>query len=188
MLCIAGTLLSALTAKSQVIAGIRANGKIVLHGDTIHVCRGSSITYQSVAQGTLNIFWKFKNASIDKADGLGPFTVRYEKDGYDSTFQKVATGMFADSMFVIVHVSNVRPRANFSFIPDNVCGNEFIKFRNTSSGGAGLSSIWSFNDGTESIEESPSHQFLTAIGLPGTQTFDVQLITTNANTGINETG
>jgi PKD repeat protein len=182
MLCIVCTLLLSHQANSQVIAGIRANGQIVLHGDTIRVCRGSTITYQSVAQGTLNIFWKFNSGSMDKAEGLGPFTVRYDKDGYDSTFQRVATGMYADSMFVIVHVSSSKPRANFTFAPDNVCGNEFIKFRNTSSGGAGLSSIWSFNDGNESVETNPSHQFLSAIGLPGTQTFDVRLITINDNT------
>lgn len=178
MLCMVIMLFCCLAGKSQVIAGIRANGKIYLHGDTINVCKGSTITYLSVAQGSLNIFWKFNNASTEKAEGVGPFVVTYNNNGYDTTFQKVVGGLFADSMFIIVHVSSVKPIANFNFFPDNVCGNENINFTNTSSGS---SYEWSFNDGAESLDKSPSHQFLSAIGLPGLQPFQVRLITTNAN-------
>ncbi len=178
MLCIVVMLLCCFAGKSQVIAGIRANGKIYLHGDTINVCRGSTITYQSVAQGSLNISWKFNNASKDTAEGIGPFIVTYNNNGYDTTFQKVVGGLFADSMFIIVYVSSVKPIANFNFSKDNVCGHENIQFTNLSSAG---SYEWTFNDGTESEEKSPSHQFLSAIGLPGIQTFDVGLITTNIN-------
>ena len=128
MLCMVSMLFCCLAGKSQVIAGIRANGKILLHGDTINVCRGSTITYLSVAQGSLNIFWKFNNASTEKTEGIGPFVVTYNNNGYDTTFQKVVGGLFADSMFIIVHVSSVKPVANFNFSPDNVCGNENINF------------------------------------------------------------
>ncbi len=180
VLCTAMFLLS-FAANSQIVAGIRANGRILVHGDTINVCRGGTIVYQSMAQGSLNIFWKFKGGSTDTAQGIGPFTVAYNTNGYDTTFQKVAAGIFADSMFIIVRVSSVKPVVNFDFSASNVCGNENIKFTNKSTTGAPLTYDWSFDDGTGSIAKDPSHQFLSAIGLPGTQPFNIKLVTTNVN-------
>ncbi len=181
VLCLAGMLLSCFAGKTQIVAGIRANGKILVHGDTINVCRGSSIVYQSLAQGSLNIFWRFTGGSTETAEGIGPFSVTYNTNGYDTTFQKVAAGVFADSMFIIVRVSSVKPVAGFNFSTDNVCGNESIQFNNTSITGKPHIYDWSFNDGTGSISENPSHQFLTAVGLPGTQPFVVRLVITNVN-------
>ncbi|MGZ8557793.1 MAG: PKD domain-containing protein, partial [Chitinophagaceae bacterium] len=175
VLCLAGILLTCLSGKAQIVAGIRANGKILVHGDTINVCKGSSILYQSVAQGSLNIFWRFKGATPDTARGIGPFTITYNKDGIDTTFQKVAAGVFGDSMFIIVKVSSVKPVAGFTFSPDNVCGNENVLFKNTSNTGKPHKYDWSFDDGTVNSAENPSHQFLSAVGLPGTQAFTVSL-------------
>ncbi len=173
--------LTSFAANAQIVAGIRANGKVLVHGDTINVCRGGSIVYQSIAQGSLNIFWRFKGGSTETAEGIGPFNVTYNTNGFDTTFQKVAAGIFADSMFIIVRVSSVKPVVNFDFSASNVCGNENIKFTNRSTTGSPLTYEWTFNDGTGSISKDPSHQFLSAIGLPGTQPFDVKLVTTNVN-------
>src|SRR5689334_15620656 len=100
-------LFTGVASYSQVNAGIRANGRIMLHGDTINVCKGSSVTYLSAAQGSLNIFWRFNSASPSTAFGVGPFSVTYDTIGYDTTFQKVVGGAFSDSTYIIVHVSDV---------------------------------------------------------------------------------
>src|SRR5258706_5602652 len=63
------------TGYTQVIAGIRANGRIMLHGDTIHICKGSSINYLSAAQGSLNIYWRFNGGFALAASGIGPSSV-----------------------------------------------------------------------------------------------------------------
>src|SRR5258706_2135311 len=134
------------TGYTQVIAGIRANGRIMLHGDTIHICKGSSINYLSAAQGSLNIYWRFNGGLPLTSLGIGPFAVSYNTVGFDTTFQKVVGGAFSDSTFIIVHVSDIYPVAAYNFSPDNVCGNEIIQFTNTSTTGAPLSSLWNFAD------------------------------------------
>src|SRR5215510_13221541 len=99
-LCFVFVFFTVFTSHSQVIAGIRANGRIMVHGDTINVCKGSSITYISAAQGSLNIYWRFNSGSPSTASGIGPFSVTYDTLGYDTTFQKVVGGAFSDSTFI----------------------------------------------------------------------------------------
>ena len=181
VLCLVIALLSASAGNAQVVAGIRANGKVLLQGDTINVCRGSTIVYQSVAQGSSDISWKFNGGLPASMTGMGPYSIRYNTIGYDTTFQTAGTSVFADSMFIIVRVSDEKPVAGFGFPEDNLCGNEKIQFTNTSTVGDPLNYLWSFDDGSTSIDQNPSHQFLSAIGMPGTQPFNVKLIVTNAN-------
>ncbi|MDP4262448.1 MAG: PKD domain-containing protein [Bacteroidota bacterium] len=178
--CLILFLLSAYSGYSQVIAGIRANGRIMEHGDTINVCRGSSITYLSVAQGSLVIDWRFTNGGVTTtATGIGPVTITYTTNGFDTTFQKVTGGPFSDSTFIIVFVSDVYPVAGYTFSPDNVCGNENIQFTNTSITGEPLTYSWSFADASTTTLQHPVHQFLSAVGMPGTQVFPVKLLVTN---------
>ena len=181
MLCLVVSLLWGSATDAQVIAGIRANGKVLKNGDTINVCRGGGILYQSTAQGTLNINWQFNGGLPSTRTGIGPFSIFYNTVGYDTTFQYVGTGVFTDSMYIIVNVSDVKPIASFSFSPDNVCGNEVIQFSNASSIGEPLRYTWSFGDGSSSNELDPSHQFLSAVGMPGLQSFPVKLVVNNIN-------
>ncbi|HLG39451.1 MAG TPA: PKD domain-containing protein, partial [Chitinophagaceae bacterium] len=165
---------------AQVIAGIRANGKIMVHGDTINVCNGSSVTYLSAAQGSLFIDWRFTDGGVSTtATGIGPITITYTTNGYDTAFQKVTGGAFSDSTFIIVYVSDIYPAAGYTFSPDNVCGNEVIQFTNTSTTGEPLTYLWNFADASTGSVQHPTHQFLTATGLPGTQIFQVDLIVSN---------
>jgi PKD repeat protein len=165
---------------AQVIAGIRANGKIMEHGDTINVCKGSSITYLSAAQGSLVIDWRFTNGGTSSTSaGIGPITITYTTNGFDTAFQKVTGGAFSDSTFIIVYVSDIYPVASYTFSPDNVCGNENIQFTNTSTTGEPLNYLWNFADGGFSSLQHPIHQFLSAVGPPSTQPFPVKLVVTN---------
>jgi PKD repeat protein len=181
VLCFAVSLLLGIAGNAQIVAGIRANGKVLKNGDTINVCRGGSIVYQSTAQGSLNINWRFNNGLPASRTGIGPFSIFYNTVGTDTTFQYVGTGVFVDSMHIIVNVSDVKPSVAFSSSPDNVCGNEAIQFTNSSAVGEPLKYLWSFGDGTTSTEKDPSHQFLSAVGMPGIQTFPVKLVVSNAN-------
>jgi PKD repeat protein len=163
---------------TQVIAGIRANGQVVNNGDTVRVCEGNSILYQSTGQGSMNISWRFTGGSQSTATGLGPILVNYPTAGFYTTDQLITGGNMADSMFVVVHVSNSKPGASFSFTPNNVCGNIDITFTDHSSG-SNLSYYWDFGDGSTSTLANPSHQFLQAIGMPGTTYYPVKLVVTN---------
>ncbi len=180
-LCCVGLLALCFASKAQVTAGISANGRVMVKGDTINICLGSSITYESTATGSPIINWQFNNGTPTATTGAGPFNITYNTNGYDTTFQKVGTGAFADSMFIIVRVFDLKPNVGFNFSPDNVCGNDIIQFTNTSAQGEPLSYLWSFDDGTTSLEQDPSHQFLSAVGGAGTQTFQVKLVVTNSN-------
>ncbi|MGZ8522986.1 MAG: PKD domain-containing protein [Chitinophagaceae bacterium] len=170
-----------ITSYAQVVAGISANGRAMIHGDTINVCRGSEIIYESLAQGSSVVNWKFNNGTPGTMTGTGPFSVTYNTNGYDTTFQKAGSGAFSDSMFIIVRVADEKPFAGYNFLPDNVCGNDNIQFTNTSVNGEPFRFHWDFGDGATSTEESPSHQYLNAVG-SGTQTFPVKMIVINANT------
>jgi PKD repeat protein len=181
VLCVIVSLLLGFAGNAQVIAGIRANGKVLRNGDTINVCRGGGIVYQSTAQGSFNINWQFNSGLPSSRTGIGPFSIFYNTVGYDTTFQFVGTGVFTDSMYIIVNVSDVKPKAGFNFTLDNVCGNENIQFSNTSAIGEPLKYLWSFSDGSTSTDKDPSHQFLSAIGMPGTQPFPVKLVVSNIN-------
>ncbi|HZI52374.1 MAG TPA: PKD domain-containing protein, partial [Chitinophagaceae bacterium] len=180
LLCCVSILTLCLASHAQVVAGISANGRVMVHGDTINVCRGSSIVYESTAQGSPIINWRFNNGLPSTMSGPGPFSVAYNTIGYDTTFQTVGTGAFADSMYIIVGVFDLRTNVGFNFSPDNVCGNENIQFTNTSTIGEPLSYYWDFDDGSVSVEQDPTHQFLSAVGASGSQTFDVKLIVTNS--------
>ena len=181
VLCVIVSLLLSFAGNAQIIPGIRANGKVLRNGDTINVCRGGGIVYQSTAQGTFNINWQFNSGLPSSRTGIGPFSIFYNTVGYDTTFQFVGTGVFTDSMYIIVNVSDTKPKAGFNFSPDNVCGNENIQFTNTSVIGEPLKYLWNFADGSTSTEKDPEHQFLSAIGMPGTQPFPVKLIVSNIN-------
>lgn len=164
--------------QAQVIAGIRANGKIMNNGDTLRVCQGSTVTYQSVGIGSVNIEWKFQGGTPATGTGINPLPVQYNTPGFDTTWQKITGGGFSDSMFLIVQVSSEKPVVNFNFSPDNVCGNIPISFSNLSTGNQ-LSYIWTFSPQGTSVETDPVYPFLEAVGPPGTQTFPVKLVATN---------
>jgi hypothetical protein len=181
LLCCVSILTLCFASKAQVVAGISANGRVMVHGDTINVCRGTNITYESVAQGSPIIDWRFNNGLPATMTGAGPFSITYNTNGYDTTFQKVGTGAFADSMFIIVRVFDLKPSVDYNFSPDNVCGNENIQFTNLTSIGEPFSYYWSFDDGATSIEQDPTHQFLSAVGAAGVQSFQVKLIVTNSS-------
>jgi hypothetical protein len=186
LLCSFSTVTLCITGQAQVVAGISANGRVMVHGDTINVCRGSTLTYLSTAQGSSAIIWRFKNGTPGTMTGTGPFTIAYNTNGFDTTFQKAGTGAFSDSMFIIVRVFDDKPIAAFDFLPNSACGNEAIQFTNSTVVGEPFRYLWDFGDGATSIDADPSHQYLSAVG-SGTQNFPVKLIVTNASGCIDST-
>ena len=163
----------------QVIAGMRVNGKVVKRGDTINVCTGSFVYYQSIAQNASTVTWKFKNGNPNSYSGALPPAIFYNTVGVDSTVQWAAGGNESDSTHIFIRVSDTRPVANFTFSPNNACANIPVQFTNLSTG-SGLSYSWNFGDNNTSTEKDPAYPFLNAIGTGGTQAYQVSLITTNA--------
>ena len=170
-------------ATGQVVAGIAVNGRVVGQGDTVNVCQGSALKFQSVAQGSINIEWRFTGASLTVAQGIGPFGVNYNTAGFDTVFQKITGGNYSDSTYCIVQVSNDRPTANFSWAPNGECGNDPVQFTNLSTGDH-LSYRWDFGDGGSSSAASPSYPFLNAVGVSGTSNYTVVMSVSN-NYGCN---
>ena len=163
---------------AQLFPGIKVNGRTVTEGDTINVCKGNSLTYESIATGANSIFWRFKLGSPATSNSFAIQTVTYNTVGIDSTVQKIFDAGNSDSMWIIVRVSDIKPIVNYNFVPDNVCGNIPIVFNNTSTG-QGNSYSWNFDDGSSTRTVSPTHLFLSAIGSGGTQVFNVKLVATN---------
>ena len=172
------SLFFALDASAQLpVAGLRANGKLVNRGDTITICIGSSITYTSTSQFFNSLAWRFKNGS--PSTGSSTFqNVFYNVAGIDSTWHTATSTSGADSIFIFVKVNTVKPTPDFSFAPNNECGNIPIVFTNASSGN-GLTYAWNFGDGGTSTTTNPSYQFLNAIGTSGIVSYTVKLVVTN---------
>ncbi|MEO5893911.1 MAG: PKD domain-containing protein [Ferruginibacter sp.] len=167
-------------SSAQLFPGIRVNGRIVSKGDTINVCQGSSLVYQSTATGASSINWKFDLGLPNVFNGNNPGAVTYNTAGIDTATQFISSGTNRDSLYIIIRVTNIKPVVNYTFIPNNVCGNIPVSFTNNSTG---LQNVytWNFDDGITSAAVSPTHQFLSAIAPPsGTKVFNVKLIGTNS--------
>lgn len=179
LLLLAFLQLSFYTGAGQVVAGIAANGRPILKGDTVNVCQGNPISFQSVGQGSLNITWRFQLGSgANTGSGIGPFNLTYNSPGFDTVFQKITDGNYTDSTWLIVRVSDQKPVTDFSWNPNGDCGNVPVQFTNLSTG-AQLTYAWTFGDGGASTQTSPSYPFLNAIGVSGTRNYTVSLAATN---------
>ncbi len=169
------------TAVAQsAVTGMKANGRIMNSGDTVNVCIGSRILYESLAQGSLT--WQFNLGSPAIGSGASNFNITYNTPGIDSTIQTAVSGIDTVKMFVIIKVNDLKPKANFTYVQTDSCGNIPIVFNssNSISNADPLSYRWTFETGKTSNIANPSHQFLNATGASGTQPYPVKLVVTNA--------
>jgi PKD repeat protein len=166
-------------SSAQLFAGMRVNGRIVTQGDTINVCKGSSLIYESTSTGAANLNWKFKLGTPNAANGFLPQSVLYSSTGIDSTIMMISGGALKDSLYIMVRVTDTKPVVNYTFNPNNECGNIPLVFTNNSSGTQNKYQ-WNFGDGITTSALSPTHQFLSAVAPPNSpQVFNVKLIATN---------
>lgn len=166
------------TVTRAQVAGMRVNGRVVAQGDTVNVCKGSSLTYQNTSFGANQAVWRFRLGTPSSSTSFTTETVQYNTNGIDSTILKVSNGLNSDSMFIFVRVRDEKPVVNWNFSPDNVCGNIPISFSNSSTGNQNTY-LWDFKDGSTSTGFSTTHQFLDAIGNSGSQVYNVTLTATN---------
>jgi gliding motility-associated-like protein len=165
-------------ASAQLVPGFKANGRPMNQGDTVTICVGGTIVYESTAQtGYTAMNWRFRNGTPTTGNS-GFQTIYYATPGIDSTVQVLTQGNDEASIYIFVRVNETKPTANFSFAPNGECGDIPVVFTNSSTGN-GLSYLWSFGDALTSNQTNPSHQFLTATGASGTQNFNVKLVVTN---------
>ncbi len=167
-------------SSAQLFAGMRVNGRVVTQGDTINVCRGSSLNYQSTSTGATTLNWKFKLGTPATALGFNQQSVVYNTNGVDSTILFISNNNTSDSLYIMIRVTDTKPVVNYTFNPNNECGNIPVAFINSSTGTQNVYQ-WSFGDGSSTTTVSPTHQFLSAVAPPnGTQVFNVKLIATNS--------
>ncbi len=163
---------------AQLFPGMKVNGRIVAQGDTVNVCKGNDLTYETTAFGFNTISWRFKLGTPATSNLSTVQSITYNTVGIDTTRQVISNGLNSDSMFIIVRVTDTKPVVNFNFSPDDVCGNIPVVFSNSSTGTGNVYN-WNFQDGTSTGAVSPTHQFLNAIGSSGSQVYNVKLIATN---------
>lgn len=164
-------------AQGQVV-GMKVNGRIVSQGDTINICRGSSALYQNTSFAFSTALWNFGGGTPSTSTSTTTETVVYNSNGIKTTKLSVFNGLNIDSMFVYIRVNDEKPLVDWSFGPNNVCGNIPIVFTNNSTGNRNTYQ-WNFADGATASTFSPTHQFLDAIGSSGTQVYNVKLVATN---------
>jgi len=169
-----------LAGYTQNLTGsFKINGRLAVRGETIQVCVGAKLLFENADPIAERLFWRFKNGTPPTSASLSFVTVTFNNVGTDSAVQVAVRGNDTVVTFVLVKVNNTRPAAAYTFTPANECGNIPIQFDGTTSTGTGLTYRWNFGDGNSATTGQPSHQFLSAIGLSGTQPFPVQLIVTN---------
>jgi PKD repeat protein len=162
------------TGLQAQFVGMRVNGRTVTQGDTINVCKGNALLYQNISSDFSTALWQFESGSPATSTSTSNETVTYSSNGVKRTKLVISNGLNSDSMFVFIRVSDEKPVIDWSFVPDNVCGNIPIVFTNNSTG-TGNSYTWDFADGNTTSTVNPSHQFLNAIGSSGTQVYNVKL-------------
>jgi PKD repeat protein len=167
------------SVSAQLFPGMKVNGRIVVQGDTVNVCKGSFLKYETAGFGFSSVNWRFDLGAPSTGSGFTTQNIKYNTVGIDTTVQVVANGINSDSIYIFVRVSDVKPVSNFSFSPNDVCGNIPVAFSNGSTGINNTYS-WDFDDGTIAATAGPTHQFLSAIGISGSQVFNVKLIATNS--------
>ncbi|WP_207492637.1 PKD domain-containing protein [Aridibaculum aurantiacum] len=167
-------------ANAQVAPGIRANGRVMNNGDTLNICIGSTVNYQSTAVNPITE-WKLKLGTPATYAGANPGIVTYNTAGIDSTIQKVINGLDTATMFFFIKVNDQKPVPDFTFAPNNECGNIPVMFNSsgTVSNGDPLKYLWTFEPTKTSTAANPTYQFLNAIGASGTSTYNVKLEVTN---------
>lgn len=112
-----------LAAKGQIVIAASAPAAV---GDTLRICEGSQITYQSFPIGFGNpiVTWSFPGGSPLSASGNGAHSVTYNSAGtYTTTVTAVELPNIAsDTLYVVV--SNVIPNVTFSPPQTSFCSSD----------------------------------------------------------------
>ena len=153
-------------------------------GDTINVCRGSSLNYVSNSTGYTTINWFFHLGTPNTAATPNAGPIVYNTNGFDSTIQIISDGVNVQSFFIFIKVTDIKPAIDFTS-DNNVCSGIPVQFNSTvSSGVPPYTYSWSFGGGGTSNIANPLHSF-TSLGC-GTATFNNTLTVTDA-TGCSST-
>lgn len=153
-------LITAEKIAAQPTAGITVDGIPRTQGDTLRICKGTTLTYTSSAINYTAIRWRFNLGSPNSSALPGPTAVVYNTLGTDSTVQLVSNGTDTVSMFIIIRVTDVKPVVSFSHNTD-VCSGTPQQFNPTVIGTAPFSFAWSFGGGGNSTASNPVHTFIS---------------------------
>ncbi len=142
-------------------------------------CTGGSVLLTVVNYPAGATFqWQLNNTNIDGQ--VNSSHTATEPGGYTVLVTSNGTATYGPT----VVTESDPPAATFTFSPNNQCSNQPIQFTNTSTGGAGLTYTWNFDDpasgsSNTSTAVNPIHTF---VGTPGngTQNFTATLTANNA--------
>ncbi|MBC6490140.1 PKD domain-containing protein [Flavihumibacter stibioxidans] len=145
--------------------------------DTLSICINGSLNFADGSFGTpIKWSWTFSNGSPASSTVRHPGQVRFSVAGIQKVSLVSENLDGKDTAFFYVDVKNIKPVPDFSFSPNNNCGNIPVKFSNSSSGASRY--LWRFGDEDTSIQKDPSHQYLSLTG-SGTVTVQAKLIAYN---------
>ena len=94
-------------ASAQLFPGMKVNGRTVAQGDTINVCKGSSLIYETTAFGFSSIAWRFDLGTPASSITSAVQTIAYNTNGIDTTLQTISNGLNSDSMYIYIRVSEI---------------------------------------------------------------------------------
>lgn len=142
--------------------------------DTLLICQGSSIVFESTTTNSVACLWDFGNGQQSTScDGE---VITYNSSGLFDVSLSVTNAAGCTSTAVYSNFIEVLASPNASFITSTQTigemNNEVI-FNNTSTNATNVH--WDFGDNSSSIEETPIHLFNVATG----QNYLVELIVSN---------
>jgi len=140
------------------------------------VCQNESITivYEGNASDNASYYWDFSNANIITGNGQGPIELSWDSVGLKKVSLFISDqNCTSETIDIFVNVLP-SPVSNFEIDIYEGCEPLSVKFTNNSENiNFSTSYVWEFGNGDQSIEESPSYNYLE----PGNYT--VTLTVTN---------
>ncbi|MCX8482660.1 MAG: PKD domain-containing protein, partial [Crocinitomicaceae bacterium] len=161
----------------------QCNNLQVNAGSDVVLCAGSAGVQlnASATGGGGSYTYSWTTASGNPANGLSCNNCSNPIATSPGQYELTVNGCNQDSDIIVV-TSASSPTANFTFTPNNACGNLPVQFTNTSTGN-GLTYSWNFGDPTSgnntSTASNPTHTF-SATGAANVN-YNVTLTVTNSN-------
>ena len=151
-----------------------------LHPTTQDVIYFNSTTYDPY-NTIINWSWDFGDGNVSFSENT--FHHFKENGNYNATLNITDIYGISDETFKLITVSNIIPRANFSYYPIYPTDLQVVSFSDNSTDIDGYinSWFWDFGDGNTSIEQNPTHQYVDD------GNYLITLNVTDDDGGINET-
>ena len=120
-------------------------------------CDSMLVDFEDLSIPASTVVWDFGDASANSSLNF-PQHIYYAEGFYDVTLYAESTDGCKDTLERIEYIQFQYPVADFSSNIQGICPDDVVQFNNFSEG-IGISSLWNFGDGTQSVQENPLHSF-----------------------------